>query len=120
MASAAVDSWVRFVKRPINPSKEGVKKTFGGTAVVSGRDLMAVIPIQKTGISMMNATTMATISRSGRSHLGARRHLVHPDGVDDRVAGPSLGKTALGAGRFWVLVLLAIVHDSFIRFRYQM
>ena len=55
---------VRFVKRPMNPSHEGWKKTLGGTAVVSGRDLMAVIPIQITGMSMMKATMMARIKRT--------------------------------------------------------
>ena len=34
--------------------------TVGGAAVVSGRDLKAVIAIQKTGISMINATRMAS------------------------------------------------------------
>ena len=38
--------------------------TLGGTAVVSGRGLMAVIAIQNTGISMMNATKIARISRT--------------------------------------------------------
>jgi hypothetical protein len=40
-----------------------VKNTFGGTATASGRDLKAVIPIQKTGMSMTSAKASVTSAR---------------------------------------------------------
>ena len=64
VASAPADNCVRLVKRPMKPSSDGAKMTLGGDAVASGRDLKAVIAIQMTGISMMNATRMARISRT--------------------------------------------------------
>ena len=92
VASAPADNCVRLVKSPMKPSSDGSKITLGGDAVASGRDLSAVIAIQMTGISMMNATRIAKINRTVMPAFARGCHLVHTHRVNDRRAWSGFGK----------------------------